>query len=178
VSQLPYFMGRPDRGPVATTDAFGRFRMNSVPAGTYRLVVMPAGYRGKYLPMGYGAVRANDAGTPTYHPRRGRRLANADVGLTTGAAIEGRGRRRKRRTSVEDSGVSRRDCRSRASRPSESSDLSVVTDDLGRYRVYGLEPGSYIVGADGHLRNTDGRAVSRAGEPRLARLLHGSRIRS
>ena len=26
-----------------------------------------------------------------------------------------------------------------------------MTDDLGRYRVYGLEPGTYIVGADGHV---------------------------
>ena len=148
MSQLPYFMGRPDRGPVATTDAFGRFRMNSVPAGTYRLVVMPAGYRGKYLPMGYGAVRANDAGRPLTI-RAGEEIGNADVGLTTGAAIEGR--------IVDESGepLSRIPVfAARLSLASESaervSDLSVVTDDLGRYRVYGLEPGSYIVGADGH----------------------------
>ncbi len=146
--QLP-FTGRPDRGPTTVTDALGRFRMDAVPPGTYRLVVMPGGYRGRYLSMGYGALRANDAGRPLTI-RAGEEIRDADVGVTTGFAIEGR--------VVDEAGepLSRIPVfAARLFAGSDSaqrvSDLSMITDDLGRYRVYGLEPGTYIVGADGHV---------------------------
>jgi hypothetical protein len=149
VSQLPFRPGRADRGPTTVTDAFGRFRIDSVPAGTYRLVVTPGGYRGRYLPMGFGAVRANDAGRPI-SIRAGEEIRDADVGLTTGVAIEGR--------VVDETGEALSRIPVFAARlfaGSESaqrvSDLSVITDDLGRYRIYGLEPGTYVVGADGHV---------------------------
>ena len=123
--------------------------MDAVPPGTYRLVVMPGGYRGRYLSMGYGALRANDAGRPLTI-RAGEEIRDADVGVTTGFAIEGR--------VVDEAGepLSRIPVfAARLFAGSDSaqrvSDLSMITDDLGRYRVYGLEPGTYIVGADGHV---------------------------
>jgi hypothetical protein len=146
--QLP-FTGRPDRGPTTASDALGRFRIDAVLPGTYRLVVMPGAYRGRYLSMGYGALRPNDAGRPITI-RAGEEIRNADVGLTTGFAIEGR--------VVDEAGeplsripvfVARLFAGSESAQ--RVSDLSVITDDLGRYRVYGLEPGTYIVGADGHV---------------------------
>jgi hypothetical protein len=149
MSQLRLGPRRPDPGPTAVTDAFGRFRVEAVSPGTYRLVVMPSGYRGRYLPMGHGALRANDAGRPITI-QAGQEVRNADVALTTGAAIEGR--------VVDEAGepLSRVPVfAARLSVASESpqrvSQPSVITDDLGRYRVYGLEPGTYIVGADGHF---------------------------
>jgi len=148
VLQLP-FTGRAERGPTAVTDAFGRFRFDAVLPGTYRLVVRPGAYRGRYLPMSYGAVRANDAGRPI-SIRAGEEIRDAEVALTTGAAIEGR--------VVDEAGeplsripvfVARLFAGSESAQ--RVSDLFVTTDDLGRYRVYGLEPGTYIVGADGHV---------------------------
>ena len=43
--------------------------------------------------------------------------------------------------------------------------LDVLTDDLGRYRIFGLEAGTYLVGADGRggvtfFEPTGGRAFS------------------
>ena len=82
--------------------------------------------------MGYGAVRANDAGRPITI-RAGEEIRDADVGLTTGFAIEGR--------VVDETGepLSRIPVfAARLFAGSESaqrvSDLSVITDDLGRYR--------------------------------------------
>jgi hypothetical protein len=146
--QLP-FTGRAERGPTTVTDALGRFRFDAVPPGTYRLVVRPGGYRGRYLPMSLGAVRANDTGRPI-SIRAGDDIRNADVGLTMGAAIEGR--------VVDEAGEPLSRIPVFAARlfagselAQRISELSVSTDDLGRYRVYGLEPGTYIVGADGHV---------------------------
>jgi len=148
VLQLP-FTGRPERGPTAVTDAFGRFRVDAVLPGTYRLVVRPGGYRGRYLAMSHGAARANDTGRPI-SIRGGEEIRNADVGLTTASAIEGR--------VVDEAGEPLSRIPVFAARlfaggdsAQRVSDLSVITDDLGRYRVYGLEPGTYIIGADGHV---------------------------
>ena len=173
MSQLLSGPRRPDPGPTAVTDAFGRFRIEAVSPGTYRLVVMPSGYRGRYLPMGHGATRANDAGYPITI-QAGQELRNADVALTTGAAIEGR--------VVDEAGepLSRIPVfAARLSVASESpqrvSQPPVNTDDLGRYRIYGLEPGAYIVGADTHfvtpvIETSNGRIYSstlRESEPFL-----------
>lgn len=143
VTQLPFSMGRAERGPVASTDALGRFRITAVPAGTYRLLVIPAGYLGRYLPMGYGAGRANDAGRPIVI-RAGEEMRGVDVGLPIAVAIEGR--------VVDENGeplsrvpVFAARLSAGSESPQRASQLPVVSDDLGRYRIYGLEPGTYIV---------------------------------
>jgi hypothetical protein len=142
-------LGRPHPGPNSVTDASGRFRIADISPGSYRLLVTPGTYRGRYLPMGYGAVRPNDAGR-SITIRKGEDIRNLDIGLTVGVAIEGR--------VVDDAGepLSRISVFvARLYAGSESaqrvSHAPAVTDDLGRYRIYGLEPGSYVVAADGQF---------------------------
>lgn len=166
VTQLAFSVDRAERGPVASTDALGRLRMTAVPAGTYRVVVMPAGYRGRYLPIGYGAVRANDAGRPIAI-RAGEEVRGIDVGLPIAVAIEGR--------VVDENGEALSRVPVFAARLSPGSDspqrLSqwpLFTDDLGRYRIYGLEPGTYLVGAEARhaapaIEMTSGRGTSLSG---------------
>ena len=168
VTRLPFVTGRAERGPVASTDALGRFRIGAAPAGTYRLVVTPAGYRGGYLPIGYGAVRANDAGRPIVI-RAGEEVRGADVGLPIAVAIEGR--------VVDETGeppsrvpVFAARLSAGSDSPQRASQLPVVTDDLGRYRIYGLEPGTYIVGAEARhaapaVEVSNGRPYTISGGP-------------
>ena len=165
VTQLPFTVGRAERGPTATTDAQGRFQLTGVPAGAFRVVVTPGGFRGRYLPMGYGARRANDAGR-VIAVRAGEELRGIDVALPPAVAIEGR--------VVDENGEPLARIPVFAARLSPGSDApqrvpqaSIATDDLGRYRVYGLEPGTYIVAADArhvmpgvHVESFNGRVYS------------------
>jgi hypothetical protein len=160
---------RPERGPNAVTDASGRFRIADISPGTYRLLVTPGSYRGRYLPMGYGAVRPNDAGRPITI-RKGEEILNLDIGLTVGVAIEGR--------IVDEAGEPLSRIFVFAARlyaGSESAQRAphapVITDDLGRYRIYGLEPGTYLVAADSQFAApqfdaSDGRVYALSLGPR------------
>ena len=128
------------------TDALGRFRIAAVTPGTYRVVASPGVFSGRYLPAGYGSTRPNDAGKPiAVSP--GDELRNVDIALVAGAAIEGR--------VLDESGEPLTRISVFAARIMAGSDVAqraahapATTDDLGRYRIYGLEPGEYVVAAD------------------------------
>jgi hypothetical protein len=160
-------LGGAARGSTVVTDAFGRFHLTDVLPGRYRVVVTPGSYRGRYLPMGFGALRPNDAGRPVT-VGKGEEIRNLDIGLLVGVAIEGR--------ILDDAGEPLSRISVFAMRLHATGDPAqrvphapAVTDDLGRYRLYGLEPGTYLVGADGQFvvpqwQQSDGRihAVSLA----------------
>ena len=133
-------------GRLAYTDGAGTFAIAGVEPGDYRLVARPGVHGGRYLMAGYGAVRPNDPGKPVV-VRRGDRLQGLDIALPSAVAVEGR--------VVDENGeplalmpvVAARilpggDAPQRVWHPPAS------TDDLGRYRLFGLEPGDYILSTE------------------------------
>ena len=124
-------------------DAGGRFEFLSLPAGRYLLIVAPGQLRGGYLSTAYGAVSPSDAG---------RRIVlgtgekvETSIGLIVGSAIEGR--------VVDGRGEPVTGATVSAARVvlgslARTTASPSPTDDLGRYRIYGLEPGEYVVAAE------------------------------
>jgi hypothetical protein len=148
------------RSRTALTDTAGRFQFSGVAAGLYRLVAMAGPNSGRYLSGGYGAGRPNEAGRP-FVVIAGQEIKDADIGLITASAIEGR--------VLDEAGepVARASVNAArvvlgSSVPQRVSALSAHTDDLGRFRIYGLEPGTYVVVAEGmrvHGSSVEGDAL-------------------
>ena len=133
-------------GRLVYTDAAGAFVITGVEPGEYRLVARPWLHGGRYLAAAYRAVRPNDSGKPVV-VRKGDRLEGLDIALPPGVAVEGR--------VIDENGeplslmfvvaariLAGSDAPQRVAHPQAS------TDDLGRYRIYGLEPGEYIVATE------------------------------
>ena len=130
-----------------STDATGRFQITSVVPGVYYLVAIPSSYSGRYLAAGYGAVRGNDPGKPITITI-GADLRGFDIALPITLAIEGR--------VFDEAGEALSRIPVFAARLMPGSDsaervlsVAAVTDDLGRYRIYGLEAGTYLVFSEG-----------------------------
>ncbi len=133
-------------GRLVYTDVAGAFVMTGVEPGEYRLVARPGLYGGRYLAAGYRAVRANDSGKPVV-VKNGDRLQGMDIALPSGVAVEGRvldenGEPLSLMFVVAARILAGSDAPQRVPHPPSS------TDDLGRYRIYGLEPGEYIVATE------------------------------
>jgi hypothetical protein len=128
----------------ATTDANGRFAFGDLPATDYTLSASKAGY----LEMVYGARRpgARVAGTPI-RLAAGEKLETIALRIPRGGVISG--------NVVDEFGDAAFGVPVRALRLSvmmngertASSAGQAVTDDLGGYRIAGLLPGEYVVGA-------------------------------
>jgi hypothetical protein len=134
-------------GRSAMTDGSGGFGFTAVAPGAYRLIVSPAFHQGRYLPAGHGASRPNDAGR-TIMVRAGEDIRDVILTLPTGVAIEGR--------VMDEAGEPLSRMPVIAARVMAGSDVvqrighePATTDDLGRYRIYGLEPGEYVVAVEG-----------------------------
>ena len=130
-----------------STDATGRFQITSAVPGVYYVVAIPSSYSGRYLAAGYGAVRGNDPGKPITIAG-GADVREVDIALPSTLAIEGR--------VFDEAGEPLSRIPVFAARLMPGSDsaervLSVagLTDDLGRYRLYGLEAGTYLVFSEG-----------------------------
>ena len=144
---------RIDSGYSAQTDVAGGFVITGVEPGVYRLVARPGPFGGRYLAAGYLAVRAGDSGKPVV-VRNGDRLAGMDIALPPAAAVEGR--------VIDENGeplsmmpVVAARIMAGSDEPQRVRHPPVFTDDLGRYRIYGLEPGEYIVATEGwHIVTT------------------------
>ena len=134
-------------GRSATTDASGGFSFTGVAPGSYRLIVSPAFHQGRYLPAGHGANRPNDAGR-IIMVSAGEDIRDLTLLLPTSVAIEGR--------ITDESGEPLSRMAVIAARVMPGSDVAqrvghepATTNDLGRYRIYGLEPGEYVVAVEG-----------------------------
>ena len=130
-----------------STDAAGRFRLPAVVPGVYYVVAIPSSYGGRYLAGGYGAARGNDPGKPITIAG-GADVRGVDIALPLSLAIEGRVH--------DEAGEPLSRMPVFAARLTPGSDAAVrvtsvssLTDDLGRYRIYGLEAGTYVVAAEG-----------------------------
>ena len=130
------------REPVVATDADGRFEFTGLPAGRYGLEATKI----LHLTGRYGSDRS---GAPSMRIALadGRTLRDLDILMPAGSAITG--------TVVDEAGepvagVTIRALRPRATtepRFAASASLPQRTDDRGRFRLFGLLPGTYIVAA-------------------------------
>ena len=129
------------REPVVATDADGRFEFTGVPAGRYGLEAT------KLLHL-TGQYGSQGSGPPSTRIRLadGRTLTDLDILLPTGSAITG--------TVVDEAGEPVAGIVIRALRPRDSAELRLVsafgasserTDDRGRFRLFGLLPGTYFL---------------------------------
>ena len=127
----------------AQTDSQGRFTIAQLPAGAYTLQASRDGY----VTIFYGQARVSQPGKPLI-VRDGEAVGDADIVLPRGTAITG--------TIVDEHGEPLQGVSVRAMQLREASGRTAAlavgprnrsTDDRGRYRVYGLLPGSYLIEA-------------------------------
>ena len=128
------------------TDNAGRFEFTALAAGGYRVRAMPSMYAGQYLGGVYGGRDTMDPGR-TIDLVDGQVFEQADVALRRGAAVSGR--------ILDESGdpVTRVMVFPARVMPGTGTIQRtgggfIQSDDHGRYRVFGLEPGDYVIGAE------------------------------
>lgn len=132
---------RPKRG--AITDDDGRFVIGGLPAGRFTLTAARAGF----VTSAYGAKRPARPGTPVVVPDGGS-VADLIVRLWRGAAVSGV-LRDETGAPVEDIAVTAVPARRRtASEMLSLSNNGATSNDQGEYRIFGLEPGSYVIRAE------------------------------
>jgi hypothetical protein len=142
--------GRPSATPGAVTDAGGRFVIESIDPGRYNI----SAERNGFVRFQYGARGPGRPGTPlTLSP--GQRMRDLVLRLTPQAVITGK--------IVDEDGEPVENAQVRAMRyafvrgkKQMTTPGSGSTDDLGEYRVFGLDPGKYYVSATYHPHNDMG----------------------
>jgi protocatechuate 3,4-dioxygenase beta subunit len=131
------------RGRAVVTDSAGAYQFADLIAGTYYLQVQPDSFQGQYASARYGAgVRIGKGITVT----EGQHFDKGNIALPRAGAIEGR--------VVDDFGEPVARIRVYASLVAQGgyvarSGFGSETDDLGRFRLFGIEPGEYVVAAEG-----------------------------
>lgn len=116
----------------ATTDGEGRFQLNQVAAGRYRVSVLAPGY----------VV----AGTPTVQVTDGQALSGVDFSLTKGGVITGKVTADGNRAVIgEPVTLTPLDDTGQPARQPLQATANFRTDDRGVYRIYGVPAGRYLV---------------------------------
>ena len=145
-------MGRPRQ---ATTDSQGAFEFTGLPAGSYRVFANASQYSPQYLGMAFGGKRPNgfglsDPGQPI-QLGEGQSFDKVLIALPRGGVITGRvtDENGEPLTRVQVYTVFFPPGSSRGMRMGSGSQ----TDDLGQFRVYGLQPGEHAVVAEGMRNN-------------------------
>lgn len=129
---------RPSRG--AVTDDEGRFTIANLPAGRFTLTVS----RASYITSVYGAKRPGRPGTPL-NVTAGASITDLTVRLWRGAVVAGVVR------DPAGAPVARVPVTAIPAKPVNSpsirtlSNNGVTTNEQGEFRIFGLEPGAYVV---------------------------------
>jgi len=138
------------RSAAVTTDASGRFVLRSLKGGSYSIEFKRSGY----VTSQWGQSQAGEPGRPVAL-RDGENLRNIVIKLPHGGAISG--------TLVDEFGepaenVSLRALELRGSdRPIAVGAATAISDDRGRYRLFGLAPGRFIVATTASTDPSDRR---------------------
>ncbi|MBI1760049.1 MAG: carboxypeptidase regulatory-like domain-containing protein [Acidobacteria bacterium] len=135
-----------DTGAVvkATTDAEGRYRMNQVPAGSFRVAALAPGYvqtADNALPFEQGKA---------VNLREGETIENMDFTLARGGVVTGKVMDPAGKPLVEERlSVWQLDAQGRKTswNPPGAAFPMIQTDDRGLYRIYGLAEGRYLLAA-------------------------------
>jgi hypothetical protein len=125
-----------------STDAEGHWRFTGLPAGRYTISIAKPGF----VMVSYGQRRPFEPGTPV-RVAAGEVAAKLEIALPRAAAISGR--------VVDEFGEPMARVRVSAQRLGFTKGRrvltpvgdTVTTDDLGRFRIYGLSPGDYFLAA-------------------------------
>lgn len=121
------------------TDTAGRFRFNGLTAGTYQLVARRSGFvSGKF-----GQTSWDSPGSPVTLGERD--SFHAELRLFRPGAVSGE--------IVDENRVGLPNCPVYAFRIENRPRLvgHATTDDLGRYRISGLQPGEYLIASAGRV---------------------------
>ncbi len=134
----------------ATTDSDGMFEFNGLPAGNYRLSASPGQYAGQYLSISYGAKASAMYWTEpgvVIDLKDGQSFEKAVIALPRGGVITGR--------VMDENGepLSRVQIYTLGFPPGVSrgqrTGAGGSSDDLGQFRLFGLNTGEYVVVAEG-----------------------------
>ena len=144
----------------ATSDATGRYEISALAAGRFQLRVSKTGLAS----VEYGQSRSLQQGR-IITVAEGQRVQRIDVtmprgGAVTGAVVDGSGE------PFEGIGVQVWQARfldGRTTLASVGGVQSRRTDDRGRYRLYGLLPGTYYIVATGEASGARGGGPGRGG---------------
>ncbi len=143
-------------GQTATTDENGAFLFTGLPAGRFEIQAVKAAY----LRASYGASRPERAGTPVV-VKDGQAVAGLTLTMVRGGVITGTVRDQRSRPAanlpVRVLKVGYRALTGERTVGLPNAGASIVTDDRGVYRAYGLPPGAYLVLADLDLLSTHGQ---------------------
>jgi hypothetical protein len=140
-------MARPRQ---ATTDSQGGFEFTGLPAGSYRIFASASQYSPQYLGMAYGGKKPNgpgssDLGQPV-QLTDGQTFDKAVITLSRGGVITGRV------TDETGDPVTRVQVYTIFFAPGSTRGMRMgsgsQTDDLGQFRIYGLQPGEHAVVAE------------------------------
>ena len=150
------------RRHAAQTDQSGRYELSNLAAGRFTVTVSKPGY----VTLSYGQRRPRQPSTPV-KVVAGEHLENLDLALPAGSVITGQ--------VVDENGAALPLATVRVLRyvyQQGQQQLVPVgadrTDDRGQYRVFGLEPGDYLVSASvprPRLNLAGGRLAARGESP-------------
>lgn len=138
------------RPRAATTDNQGGFEFKDLPAGSYRLRAAPSPYTAQYLPIEYGAKKPSgpgsiDPGKPI-DVADGQTVGSVTIALPRGSVIAGRV------TDETGAPLARVQVRASLFTPGNPRGMGFngsSTDDRGQFRLFGLQPGDYVIAAEG-----------------------------
>ena len=144
---------------LATTDANGVYELTELPAGRYQLTAT----KGSFVQLQYGQTRPFEAGKPL-QVGDGQTADKVDFNLPRGGLVTGR--------VVDEFGEGATDVQVSAMRYQfiqgrrqlVPAGRTVTTNDIGEYRLFGLPPGQYYIGATLRAGNPfDGATNDRSG---------------
>lgn len=147
------------RGQRSTvTDDEGRFVFTQMPAGRYTMTASKAGF----VSIAYGAKTAGRAGTPI-QLADGQKLESKPISMPKGGVVTGVVLDEYGEPSPGTSVRALRMVMRTGEKRLESAGTN-TTDDRGQYRIYGLQPGQFIVTAQPRNTGLGGLQVSVAAE--------------